>query len=409
MERTLVRAVVLAVLLGTVLPAAAGPATADSHLTTVTVITVDRDGERVGNVDFSVTWNDSEEVVNGSTRSNGRALVDVPRGADVRVRVTDETYIRNTPQTFADVESEQELRVPVSLPGTAAVTVVDENGAVRDARVRLRGRGADITRRTDAEGRVSIGPVERGNYDLRVGKPGYLTNSTQVPVGATTERTVTIREANRGLSVTVVDDRFDPARPVANATVDIRGVGTLVTGTDGERTTSVAVNRDYRLSVTKDGYETVTQTVSVGESDGQYTVAINREEGITIDATSRRVVVGESTRLTVTDEYGDPVQGAVVSLGETEVGETNDRGEYDLRVDAAGNSTVTVVNDGLSATVTVEGVEPGSAGTETATATETATETATDSPSDPIGGVSPGFGPVAALAALGLLAARRRV
>jgi PGF-CTERM protein len=71
--------------------------------------------------------------------------------------------------------------------------------------------------------------------------------------------------------------------------------------------------------------------------------------------------------------------------------------------------TFSAENGSPTATVTVEGIQPGG-GTETLT--ETATATATDQPTtDSTGMAGPGFTPVAALVALALAAAflaRRR-
>ena len=74
MHRSLVRAVVLVVLVGVVTPAAVGGATAQEQ-TTVTVTVVDQAGDRVGDVDLTVVWNDGEGSENVTTRANGQVLV----------------------------------------------------------------------------------------------------------------------------------------------------------------------------------------------------------------------------------------------------------------------------------------------------------------------------------------------
>lgn len=406
MQRSLVRAVVFVVLIAAVAPALAGGVTAQEQ-TTVTVTLVDQAGERVGGVDLTVVWNDGEGSENVTTRANGQVLVDVPEGATVEVRVTDDEYLRNRPAVFFGVDG-GELEVEASLPGTARVTVTDSAGPVEGATVRLSGQGITRTADTGADGVATLGPVERGSYGLRVSEPGYLTNSTGVVLAGEVNRTVTLREADRQLSVRVVDDHFDPPRAVPEATVDIQGVATLTTGANGQRGTTVAVNTDYEVTATKDGYESVTRTVSVGESDESVTLAVQREETVSVEATSMRVVLGETTRLTVTDEYGQPVAGATVSVDGSEVGQTDDRGVYDLTVDSAGNQTVTVSADGLSSSAVIEGVEAAVQDTPTVT-TAAPTDMPTDTPGPTgtdttPGGGSPGFGVAAGLAALAALA-----
>ena len=403
MHRSLVRAVVLVVLVGVVTPAAVGGATAQEQ-TTVTVTVVDQAGDRVGDIDLTVVWNDGEGSENVTTRANGQVLVDVPEGATVEVRVTDDEYLRNRPAVFFGADG-GELEVEASLPGTARVTVTDSAGPVEGATVRLSGQGITRSVDTDAEGVAVLGPVERGSYGLRVSEPGYLSNSTGVNLTGEVNRTVTLREADRQLTVRVVDDHFDPPRALPDATVDIEGVAALTTGNNGQRGTTVAVNTDYEVTATKDGYESVTRTVSVGESDESVTLAVQREEAVSVEATSTRVILGEVTRLTATDEYGQPVAGATVSVDGTEVGQTDDRGVYDLTVESAGNQTVTVSTDGLSSSVTIEGFEPDGQDTPTTAApTDAPTDTPESTETDTTpGGGGPGFGAAVGLTALAVL------
>ncbi len=400
MRWSLARVVVLVVLVGVATPTATGGVTAQEQ-TTATVTVVDQAGERVGDVDLRVVWNNGEGSENVTTRANGQALVDVPAGATVQIRVTDEEYLRNSPAVFFGVDG-GELEVEVSLPGTARVTATDSAGQVEGATARLSGQGTTRTADTGVDGLAVLGPVERGEYDLRVSEPGYLTNSTAVTLDGAVNRTITLREADRQLTVRVVDDKFDPPRTLSEATVEIEGVATLTTGSNGQRGTTVAVNTDYEMTATKDGYESVTRTVSVVESAESVTLAVQREEAISVAVTAQRVLLGETTELTVTDEYGQPVAGATVSVDGTERGQTDNQGTYDLTVDSAGNRTVTVSADGLLTSATIEGVE--AAAPETPTATATQTDTATPTETAAAGGGSPGFGVTAVLAALVALA-----
>ena len=404
MKRSLVRVVALVVLVGVTAPAVTGGVTAQEQRT-VTLTVTDRAGERVGGVDLTVVWNNGEGSENVTTRANGQALVDVPADATVQVRVTDDEYLRNSPAVFFGVDG-GELEVEVSLPGTARVTATDSTGPVEGATARLSGQGLTRTTDTGVDGLAVLGPVERGDYALRVTEPGYLTNSTGVTLTGEVDRNITLREADRQLTVRVVDDHFDPPRALSEATVSIEGVATLTTGNNGQRGTTVPVNADYILTATKDGYESVVRTVSVDESDTSVTLAVQREEALSVEATSVRVVLGETTRLTVTDEYGQPVAGATVSVDGTERGQTDDQGAYDLTVDSAGNRTVTVSAGGLSTSAVIEGVEPAAQETPTTTTrTDTPTDASTPTETDAAGGGSPGFGATAALAALVALVA----
>jgi PGF-CTERM protein len=121
------------------------------------------------------------------------------------------------------------------------------------------------------------------------------------------------------------------------------------------------------------------------------------------------VVVGESTQVTVTDEYGEPVSNATVRIGDSEIGQTDADGRLTVPIDSPGNVTITVADGSLSASTTVESFDPDATPEPTATETATATATETAATETP-GEDGPGFGVLPALVALAgvLLFARRR-
>ena len=385
------------------LPAAVS---AQQDQVTITATIVDQDGRSVGGgVDVMASWQGGS--VNETTASSGQVLLDVPRGANVSIQVEDDQYARNVPYTVTDA-SAQSVDVPVTESGTAAITVRNEaNQTVENARVRLYRSGRYVTdQRTAANGTVTTPPIEQGSYGMVIQKSGYFTNRTRVAIGDQSDINSTIEEGEVLLTVSVVNDYFDPAEP-RNASVRIPSAGTLQAGDDGNATIRVPVNTDYDVTVTADGYDRRQQTVSVGESDTVATVAIDRTDRLNISARDR-VLLGNPITLEVTDEYDDPVEGATVSQGGQEVGTTDESGEFEVDTDSAGSVTFTVDDGDVQEEVTVEVVEAPEE--LTGTPLPTTTSTGTD-PTETSGGSGPGFTPVtvaAALALLSLVAARRR-
>jgi PGF-CTERM protein len=405
MSRLLVSVVTTVLVVAALAPGAIGGAAADDVTLTVTV--VDSDGETLGNIPLSVTWDDGNGgPINQTTAPNGQALFGVPDGADVQIYINDDQYMRNFPYTVENV-TDQSVEVPVSLSGQATVTVEDASGPVENANVWVfRDARYVDTRQTGPDGTSTTAPLERGGYGLEVRKAGYVTNKTSLSIGpGTNNKTVQIRRGTVEMQFNVTDDTFATPQPIENATVNIQGGASLPTLSNGFASTTVAVNREYTVTVSKDGYESVTRTIQVGEQRTMLNVSIRRTDAISIEAANDRVVVGESTQVTVTDEYGERVAGATVSAGDSTVGETDANGQLTVPIDAAGNTTITVETDGLSASTVVEGVEPAS-NEPTATVTQTDTPTTTETPGDS----GPGFGIVSALVALVaiLLVARRR-
>jgi len=404
--------------------ALAGVGAAQSTVT-LTVTVVDQDGEPLSDIGISATWGDGGGPVNETTRANGQALVDVPEGADVTIRVDDDTYVRNDPFQVRDA-STRSVEVPVSRAATATVTVRDAGGnPVPDARVRLfRNGNFPVDLRTGTDGTVTTPPVEEGEYEVIVTKDGYFRNATAETVTGTDSTTTVIRQGSALVSFSVADDHFADPRPLRNASIAVAEaggsggtIGTVQTLSDGEATLTLPVNTRYVVTVTKPGYDTERQFLSLQESDRSASYAIQRTPELRLSAANQRIVVNETVQLTVTDEYGEPVANATVTRDGTTVGQTDGDGALSTQVPQAGTVGFTATEGNLSATATVEGVAVDeSTPTATATATPTPTATATATPTDdrpqlPIDVSGPGFtgsAAVIALLAAALLALRRR-
>lgn len=410
--------VTLCVVVLTGTAAVSGVGAAQEDRVTLTVTIVDQNGDALSDVDVYATWDDGAGgPVNETTRANGQVLLDVPEGADVRIHLDDDEYIRNSPYLVADATT-RSVEVPVSQSASATLTVRDTEGArVENARVQLYRSGQFVTdQRTNADGVVETPLVEAGEYRVVTTKDGFFRNSTRIAVTGETEATTTLEEGSALVTVTVTDDHFDDPRPIRNASVTVPSVGTVQTLSDGEATISVPVNSDYTLEVTKAGYGTSSQPLRVRESDTAVDVAIQRTPRIDLVPANERVVVGETVRIEATDEYGDPVANATVTQGGAEVGTTDASGVATVPVDSGGNVTFTATKGDLSATATVQGIDPDATDTPAETTTTATTEppTDTETPTDgvlPIGESGPGFTPVTVVVALALfavLALRRR-
>jgi len=426
MSRASVGIITTLLVVSVLAPAAiGGTAAQESDPVTVTVSVVDSNGNSVGGTDVIVTWNNGEKSETVTTASNGKAFVDVPEGENVEITVDDDTYVRNSPKTVFNV-GEEEVEVPVSVSGQATLTVQSANGPVENADVEVSRSVSTVDElTTDENGQASTRRLEQGEYDLLVSKPGFYTNDTAT-LNLNTDsvtQTVELRRGTVPVTFNVVDDHFDDPQAVEGAQVQIEAVGfSARTFENGEASTSLAVNRQYEVSVSKDGYSTATQQFRVGEESTSVDVAIERTPELTVEAANSRVVVGESTFVTVTDEYGDPVSSASVSIDGSPAGETNDDGQATVPIDSEGDIEISVTDDrGYSASVAVEGVDGSDDVTPTQTTEETteepteeATETEaaeTDEETDGGDGESgPGFGVGVTLAALAtaLVLARRR-
>lgn len=386
----------------------AAEASGDTPDVTLTVTVTDNFNNPIQDATVVASWDGGETT--GTTVSNGKTFVDVPEGATVEITVKHGAYVRNNPVVVEDA-SEQEVQVKVFRKAEASVTVTDQDGEpIADAKVTLFKRGnVAASGRTDGQGVFDSGTIEKGDYHVVAVKSGFFTNETDVRVQDSTDLSLGLRQGTVTVQFEVTDDHFSPAKPIEGADIQIQNVGTLKTTSDGTQTAAVPVNSDVEISVTKDGYETTTRTIRIGESSRDVSFTINRENALTLEPDNQQIVAGTKVRLTVTDEYGDTVEGATILVDGEEVGTTGADGTFQATLDSAGTHDIVAKHEGVtSSTVTVEAIEPGGEDTATATTkpdTETPSATETGTSTLPV----PGFGVGAALLALlGTVAVLRR-
>ena len=376
---------------------------------TLTVSVTDQDGDPVGGATVEATWeNGTGETgtVSGVTANNGNVLLDVPEGASVELDVDDDAYVRNRPLRIAEA-SESSVALGVARSGTATVAVVDdENRSQADATVRVREDGRTVdSGETDADGVYETARLERGDYDVVVVKPGYFEAEREVTVAANTDARIAVERGTTTLEVRTLDDHFDPPTPIETAAVEVSApvFDGRVSVTEGTASLTVPVNALYTVAVVKEGYEPSLERVRVRESPVTANATAQRSPARTVAPATECVLVGETTRVTVRNAYDEPVAGATVEVDGEAVGETDDRGEFDVPVASAGNRTI-VARDGdtTSDPVTVTGVDTPDEADGNATDGDGSDGNATDG-GDGDGTTddeNPGFGVVAAVLAL---------
>jgi hypothetical protein len=398
---------------------------------TITVSVTDENGDPVSGANVTVSYDGTEQT--GETFANGKAFFDVPDGADVTVDVSASDLALNRPTSVSNVDAETTVDVQLFPAATALVSVQTPNGeAVEGATVRLRKDGEVLTSasgETAANGTFVASGIERGNYTVSVRSAGYYSTQTSFVVANRAGKTVELEPGTASVTFTTVDGHFDDDRAVSANVVLFQGETQLLnlsTGSSGARSVSLDVNTRYRVVVKKSGYQRETQVLTTGERDSSVTYAINRTPSLTVTPANSQVVTGQTVRVSVTDEYDEPVEGASISVGGDALAETDANGEATVTIEDAGTVEVVAERGSLSSSATVEGVAPGGDSTTVAT-TEPPTEPPTTEPpttepptTEPVTTGSeegsgpfptPGFGGVAALLAVALSVAalaRRR-
>lgn len=365
----------------------------------LTVSVIDQSGASVGDATVVATWDGGEAT--GTTASNGKVFIDVPQGADVDLDVDDDRYVRNRPLSISNA-NEREVELPVVPQGTATITVIDSEGKrLSGARVSLRQDGDTVSAgETADDGTFRTDAVERGEYRLSAVKPGFFRNESELTVGEATARTTVLERGRVTLDIDVVDDHFEPPQTLTEARVRIEAddFDANVSASDGTASLNVPVNTRYRIVATKSGYEGTPHVQTVGEGSGSVTVAAQRIHDLAVAASNDRVIVGETTRIEVTNAYGEPVRGATILVDGDEAVETDDRGETTVRIETVGDRTIAATDGRVdSEPITVTGIDPDAE-------METPEPTPTESPEE-----TPGFGAGLAVVALAVTFAMRAV
>jgi PGF-CTERM protein len=393
--------------------------TADTDVT-LRVTVVNEQGDPLGNAEVTVSYDGQERT--SETFATGEALFDVPEGATVEITPSHPMLVKNNPVTVEDVEGNTDVTVTMYPAATGAVSVVDASGnAVSDADVQLRKDGRTVladTGTTGSDGTYTTPALERGNYTIEITKPGYYEEQRTVTLSGDTDVPVEVEQGSVTVDFNVVDAHFDPAEPLqANIEIeDASGtIGTFQTDSSGSRSVSLDVNTRYTVSVDKEGYESVSTTFRIGERDRSRTFAIVRTPRLTVEPMNSQVVIGQSVRVDVTNEYDEPAAGAEVRIDGETVATTDESGTATLTVEQAGEVELTAVNGSVeSPGVVIEAFEPR---TDTPTAapngTATPTMTATTQPPATTEGAgdggTPGFGVAVALVALVIAALLARI
>jgi len=377
--------VVLAPIAGT-----AVTATESTTDTTIEILVQTPEGEAVGSADVTVTLDNGDSKTD-ETFSNGKVLFDVPELSALSIDVEHPDYVLNQPREVENPAQTDRVNVTVYPEAQTEFQVTNTDGeAVEDARVTMVKEGSIgsvVDARTGADGTLGTEPIESGSYRVTVEKAGHFRESYVAEFnGSTTEEPVTIEQGSVTVDFRVVDPQGGsdtPIRADVSITRDGEAVATVRTDSDGSAGIKLAVNANFRITVEKDGYETTTQTLRVNEEARSLSLNVSRTPSLSASARNDRVVVGESTEVVVTDEYGERVANATVLVDGEPAGETGPDGILSVTVESAGNVTIAArEGDVESPSIVVEGVEAGNEVEQTTAASGGTTMATTEAPDD---------------------------
>ncbi len=238
------------------------------------------------------------------------------------------------------------------LPGNRfAIEIKDKNGKspLPDAEVRI---NSALVGKTDTKGRLVI-PVTRGNtYTIEISKTGYQTfTESRIISDADAIYSVEITKAPIGAFIFVVDENR-----VAISGADVYINGNLLGSTNqyGRSTSPSLVSGTYPVEIRKAGYVTVSRPIQVSNVNEDYMFVMPFENSV--------------LTLFVKDNEQKSVPNASISVNGNVLGMTDDRGQYNTRLNFNTPYNITASKDGYQPASIQKQVVSGNA---TATATLT--------------------------------------
>jgi len=322
------------------------------------------DGDPVSGATVTAQWDNNE--TSSPSLVDGVARMEVPRDEDLTIQITHEEYIRNHPIEAEDYEGDR-IETTLYSKAEATIEVVDSEGALQNATVRMWKRSANrlaADGMTGADGVFETPVIEAGSYNVEVTRPGYVSVRTELQVDNETTDTILLTSDSADVEVRTRDSVLNESIGAnVRVTSGDETILTTQTSTDrGTRTLSLPVNTEYTISFTKEGYESVNRSLDLEEDDRELTTNMTRIPELVVTPDNDNIVINETLRVTVTDEYERPIANATVSLGDETV-ETDENGEAVLNATADGQFNLTAEQGGQTAgPVRITVVDPNSSG-----------------------------------------------
>ncbi len=231
----------------------------------------------------------------------------------------------NTTVTDKETVAAAIALTPTQQTGNANITVTDGAGPVSGAAVSVTVNGQPRTETTGADGVAVFANLPSGTYGFTATMAGYdsgAANDVTITGGMTATAAISLTRETGGLAIAVTDASgislgFVTIRITADGQFIAEGTN-LPSGTMG--LTDLPIG-EYTVTVTKDGYVTGTENVTVTSgATASKTVALARQTG--------------GVRIDVSDGVSTALSGAIVSV-------TIDGQERTATADAGGIATFT--------------------------------------------------------------------
>jgi hypothetical protein len=238
-------------------------------------------------IDLQITVRDSIDntsipnaavYVNGQdvarTNNNGQYLLSHSGLSDQRIRVSMLGY-----DDWERIIAKNETTALINLTHKAVTLTVnlydsDTLGPVAGALVNISAMNFTQGGQSNAAGAVEFGVNASMLYSIDIIAPNYEPRSSTVALGMENKAVQFWLLSGNKYSFVVKDK--DSKAPVSGAEVYLNAILAGKTDERGILSTPVARGKEYTIEIKKDGYETVTESRTISESDALYTAEITK-------------------------------------------------------------------------------------------------------------------------------------
>ena len=173
--------------------------------------------------------------------------------------------------------------------GTLTVEVKDEAGENLNATVTA-SRGGQTREKESSDGIVQFKDIPTGTYEVNVTKEGYQTLADSVTLEEKNlNYEVTLKEKTYNLKVNVSDQ--SGADLTATAKLEGADAAHTVTVDNGSATVEDLKAGDYQLTVTKDGYQSATQDITITDHNMKANLKLAKIESKTEEKEKQKVAL----------------------------------------------------------------------------------------------------------------------
>ena len=213
-------------------------------------------------------------VLAGKTDERGVLSIPVARGKTYTIEIRKDGYEPVTEsRTISESDALYTAEVTKAALGAFVYVYDESHDPVKGAEIYING---SLSGTTNEYGRGTFPDLVFGSYPVEIRKAGYTPSGRTIVVSnRSDEYTFTLPLEGADLTLSVKDKE---QRPIPHAAVIIDGAGSGQTDNDGQYMSKARFNTPYNITVSKDGYQSVSLQKEILRGNATVLIDISLEK-----------------------------------------------------------------------------------------------------------------------------------